>query len=62
MSSHAVDWRTGGPDRIVEGGIPEDRKSASRVHHSHRAQTGIDSVLIEEPTMVRPPHRFIVNR
>jgi hypothetical protein len=31
---------SGRPDRIVEGGIPEEWKSGNRVFDSHRAQLG----------------------
>jgi CRISPR-associated exonuclease Cas4 len=50
----------GRPDRILAGGIPEEWKSARRVHDSHRAQLGAYLLLIEEETGVRPPHGFIV--
>jgi len=50
----------GRPDRIIEGGIPEEWKSARRVYDSHRAQMGAYFILIEEETGVRPPHGFIV--
>lgn len=50
----------GRPDRIVEGGIPEEWKSGSRVYDSHRAQLGCYLILIEEETGVRPTHGFIV--
>jgi CRISPR-associated exonuclease Cas4 len=50
----------GRPDRIIEGGIPEEWKSARRVHDSHRAQMGVYLLLFEEETGVRPPHGFIV--
>ena len=50
----------GRPDRIVEGGIPEEWKSSLRVYDSHRAQLGCYLLLIEEETGVRPSHGFIV--
>jgi CRISPR-associated exonuclease Cas4 len=50
----------GRPDRIIEGGIPEEWKSARRVYDSHRAQMGVYFILLEETTGVRPPHGFIV--
>ena len=50
----------GRPDRIIEGGIPEEWKSARRVYDSHRAQMASTSSCIEEETGVRPPHGFIV--
>jgi CRISPR-associated exonuclease Cas4 len=50
----------GRPDRIVEGGIPEEWKSSLRVFDSHRAQLGCYFILVEEETGVRPPHGFIV--
>ena len=50
----------GRPDRIIEGGIPEEWKSARRVYDSHRAQMGVYFLLIEEATGIRPPHGFIV--
>ena len=50
----------GRPDRIVEGHIPEEWKSARRLYDSHRAQIAVYFILIEEETGVRPPHRFIV--
>jgi CRISPR-associated exonuclease Cas4 len=50
----------GRPDRIIEGGIPEEWKSARRVYDSHRAQLGCYFILIEEETGVRPTHGFIV--
>jgi CRISPR/Cas system-associated exonuclease Cas4 (RecB family) len=53
----------GRPDRIVEEGgvpIPEEWKSAWRVHDSHRAQLGVYLILIEEVTGIRPPHGYVV--
>jgi CRISPR-associated exonuclease Cas4 len=49
----------GRPDRIIEGGIPEEWKSSNRVYDSHRAQLGCYLILIEEETGVRPTHGFI---
>jgi len=49
----------GRPDRIVEGNIPEEWKSARRVWPSHRAQLGVYFLLLEEETGVRPTHGFI---
>jgi CRISPR-associated exonuclease Cas4 len=40
----------GRPDRIVEGGIPEEWKSSWRVYDSHRAQMAVYFILIEEET------------
>jgi len=54
---------TGRPDRIVRQNgmsIPEEWKSAMRVHDSHRAQLGVYFLLIEDDTGVRPTHGFIV--
>jgi CRISPR-associated exonuclease Cas4 len=51
---------TGRPDRIIEGHIPEEWKSARRVYDSHRVQLGVYFLLIEEETGVSPPHGFIV--
>lgn len=54
---------TGRPDRVVEEGgvpIPEEWKSARRVHDSHRAQLGVYLILIEEVTGIRPPHGYVV--
>ena len=51
---------SGRPDRIIEGGIPEDWKSSLRVHKSHIAQLATYFILIEEETGIRPPHGFIV--
>ncbi len=50
----------GRPDRIIDGGIPEEWKSSLRVHDSHRAQLAVYFLLIEEETGVRPTHGFIV--
>ena len=50
----------GRPDRIIEGGIPEEWKSSRRLYDSHRAQMGVYFILLEEETGVRPPHGFIV--
>src|SRR3954453_11079217 len=50
----------GRPDRIIDGGIPEEWKSARRVYDSHRAQMGVYFILIEEEAGVRPPLGFIV--
>jgi CRISPR-associated exonuclease Cas4 len=50
----------GRPDRIIQGGIPEEWKSARRVYDSHRAQMGVYYLLLAEETGVRPPHGFIV--
>ena len=40
--------------------IPEEWKSARRVHDSHRAQLGVYLILIEEETDIRPPHGYVV--
>lgn len=50
----------GRPDRIIDGGIPEEWKSSLRVYDSHRAQMGVYFILIEEGTGERPTHGFIV--
>jgi CRISPR-associated protein Cas4 len=53
----------GRPDCIVdENGlpIPEEWKTARRVHDSHRAQLGAYFVLIEDETGIRPPHGYVV--
>jgi CRISPR-associated exonuclease Cas4 len=50
----------GRPDRIIEGGTPEEWKSSRRVYDSHRAQMAVYFILIEEETGVRPSHGFIV--
>jgi CRISPR-associated exonuclease Cas4 len=50
----------GRPDRIIEGGIPEEWKSSLRVYKSHIAQLAVYFILIEEETGIRPPHGFIV--
>ena len=49
---------TGRPDRLVRADgavIPEEWKSARRVHDSHRAQMAVYFVLVEEEFGVRPP-------
>jgi CRISPR/Cas system-associated exonuclease Cas4 (RecB family) len=51
---------SGRPDRIIEGGVPEEWKSARRVYDSHRAQMGVYFILLEEETGIWPPHGFIV--
>src|SRR3954453_11909361 len=51
------------PDRIFDDGgtpIPEEWKSARRVHDSHRAQMAVYFILLEEETGVRPPYGVIV--
>ncbi len=51
------------PDRVVEEdgiGIPEEWKSARHVYQSHRAQIGVQFIVIEDETGVRPPHGSIV--
>lgn len=50
---------SGRPDRILEGGIPEEWKSGGRVYDSHRAQIGTYFILIEEETGVAPPYGVI---
>jgi CRISPR-associated exonuclease Cas4 len=53
----------GRPDRIFDDGgvsIPEEWKSARRVHDSHRAQMGVYFILLEEETGLRPPYGVIV--
>jgi len=50
----------GRPDRVLDGCIPEEWKSARRVYKSHIAQLGVYFVLIEDVHGVRPPHGFIV--
>ncbi len=49
----------GRPDRIVEGNIPEEWKSGSRVYDSHRAQLAAYFVLIAEETGEHPAYGFI---
>ena len=54
---------TGRPDRLIrEGGmvIPEEWKSSRRVWPSHRAQMGVNFLLIEDRLGVCPTHGFIV--
>ncbi len=51
------------PDRLVKGGgrfIPEEWKSARALRPWHRAQLGVDFLLVEERFGVRPPHGFVV--
>jgi CRISPR-associated exonuclease Cas4 len=53
----------GRPDRVFDDGgvpIPEEWKSARRVHDSHRAQMAVYFILIEEETGLRPPYGVIV--
>ena len=53
----------GRPDRIVDDSgmpIPEEWKSARRVHDSHRAQMGVYFILLEEETGIRPLYGVIV--
>jgi CRISPR-associated exonuclease Cas4 len=50
----------GRPDRILDGYISEEWKSAMRVYKSHIAQLATYFVLIEDVYGVRPPHGFIV--
>lgn len=53
----------GRPDRIVEengSAIPEEWKSAHRVHDTHRAQMGTYFILIEEETGTAPPYGYLV--
>ena len=53
----------GRPDRIVDDSgmpIPEEWKSARRVHDSHRAQMGVYFILLEEETGIRPRYGVIV--
>lgn len=53
----------GRPDRVFDDGgtpIPEEWKSARRVHDSHRAQMGVYFILIEEESGQRPPYGVIV--
>jgi len=47
---------TGRPDRVLEGGIPEEWKSGDRVHDSHKAQMAVYFLLIEDETGVAPPY------
>lgn len=50
-------------DRVFDDGgmpIPEEWKSAHRVHNSHRAQMGVYFILLEEETGIRPPYGVIV--
>ena len=51
------------PDRLVQGGghvIPEEWKSGRVLRPWHRAQLGVDFLLVEERFGVRPPHGFVV--
>jgi hypothetical protein len=51
------------PDRVFDDGgmpIPEEWKSARRVHDSHRAQMGVYFILLEEETGIRPLYGVIV--
>jgi CRISPR/Cas system-associated exonuclease Cas4 (RecB family) len=53
----------GRPDRVFDDGgmtIPEEWKSARRVHDSHRAQMVVYFILLEEETGVRPLYGVIV--
>ncbi len=50
---------TGRPDRIIDGNVPEEWKSGSRVYDSHRAQVGCYLILIEEETGIRPTHGYV---
>lgn len=50
----------GRPDRIIRGGIPEEWKSALRVHDSHRVQMGVYFILLEEDSGTKPPYGVIV--
>jgi CRISPR/Cas system-associated exonuclease Cas4 (RecB family) len=53
----------GRPDRVFDDGgmpIPEEWKSARRVHDSHRAQMGAYFILLEEETGIRPLYGVIV--
>ena len=53
----------GRPDRVFDDGgmpIPEEWKSARRVHDSHRAQMGVYFILLEEETGIRPLYGVIV--
>jgi CRISPR-associated exonuclease Cas4 len=53
----------GRPDRVFDDGgmpIPEEWKSARRVHDSHRAQMAVYFLLLEEGTGLRPPYGVIV--
>ena len=49
----------GRPDRIIDGVIPEEWKTGSRIYDSHRGQLGCYFILIEEETGDRPTHGFI---
>jgi CRISPR-associated exonuclease Cas4 len=53
----------GRPDRVFDVNgmpIPEEWKSAHRVHDSHRAQMAVYFILLEEATGLRPPYGVIV--
>jgi CRISPR-associated exonuclease Cas4 len=54
---------TGRPDRLVRSRgvvIPEEWKSSRVLRPWHRAQLGVDFLLIEDQLGVRPPHGYIV--
>jgi len=57
------DRLVGRPDRILVRGeslIIEDKKSARRLHDSHRAQMGVYMLLAEEHYGIRPLHAVVV--
>jgi len=54
---------TGRPDRLVKTGgtiIPEEWKSSRTLRAWHRAQLGVDFLLIEDHLRVTPPYGFVV--
>jgi hypothetical protein len=54
---------TSRPDRLIKaGGIvwPEEWKSSRSLRPWHRAQMGVDFLVIEDQLGFRPPHGFIV--
>src|SRR6266404_3076674 len=53
----------GRPDRLVKAGgtiIPEEWKSSRTLRPWHRAQLGVDFLLIKDELGVRPPYGFVV--
>src|SRR5947209_16701548 len=53
---------SGRPDRVIDDGmaIPEEWKSARKVHDSHRAQRAVNFILLEEEPGVRLLYGVIV--
>ena len=53
----------GRPDRLIRTGgtvIPEEWKSSQRLRPWHKAQVGVDFLLIEEQLGVRPEYGIVV--